>query len=255
MSKNGRAAYRAAQSIDSHRINNEKEIPLITDTTEYITPVVAGKMLRRNKANRPINWNKVEEYRRIMEAGEWKFHSQGIILDEKGNVLTGQKRLWAIIYSDKPQYMRISKGTPSDRANLIDRGTSQSSRDLAGRDTKRKHSPMEASLARAILSVSGNTKPSLDEIATEMVNYSDLLSRALKQTRGTKKTKAMLMVLGALCLLDRGDLFGVAEVLAGELEKSLAPTLPEKCWNRGAAFTLAMEKAKKICNRNKSSKK
>ena len=59
------------------------------------------------------------------------------------------------------------------------------------------------------------------------------------------------MVLGAICSLDDQDgvseLFGYIEILSGKLEHSLMPVDVVRCWNRGAAFTLAMEKARTVC--------
>jgi len=247
----GKAFKRAIETKDAARINGD--IPLIVDSTELITPEMAEKLLRRNNSNRPVNWNKVEQYRKVMEEGKWKLHAQGIILDDKGNLLTGQKRLWAIIYSGEGQYMRISRGSPPDTATLIDRGTAQTSRDLAHRVTERKHSPTEGSIARGVLALKGEIKPSVDEIAECMVDHSNILEQAMKQTRGTRKTKSILMILAAICFLSNGDnakgLFGIVSGLAEKLDQELFPIEAIKCWNRGAAFTLVMEKAMMICER------
>ena len=157
---------RAAQSADAHRLSGD--IPLIVDTTELITPEVAEKMLQKNKANRPISWPKVEQYKKMMLEDKWHFHSQGIILDETGNILTGQKRLWAVAMSGIAQYFRVSRGTPAQLAHLIDRGTPQSARDLASRKTERKHSPTENSICRAWYAIEGNLKPTADDIAFKL---------------------------------------------------------------------------------------
>ena len=55
-----KALRRAEKTKDSIRIGGD--VPLSVDTTELITPIVAQEMLKCNKANRPVNWNKVEEY-------------------------------------------------------------------------------------------------------------------------------------------------------------------------------------------------
>ena len=133
----GKALRRALESKDAMRINGE--IPLIVDTTELITPAIAQEMLKHNKTNRPINWRKVEEYADLMAHDQWKLHSQGIIFDPDGNILTGQKRLWAVVYSGKDVLMRVSRGCPADTVRILDRGTPQTARDMASRETKRKH--------------------------------------------------------------------------------------------------------------------
>lgn len=244
----GKALRRALETNDAIRIAGK--VPLIVDKTELITPEIAQEMLKKNNNNRPINWNKVEEYADIMRKGEWKLHSQGIILDPSGNILTGQKRLWAIIYSDTAVYMRVSRGCPSNTVRLIDRGTPQTSKDLASRETKRKHSTTELSIARAMLILSGK-KPTADAIADIMIERSEDLATVLKESKGTKKTRAVLMVLAAIIQSTTNTqnlirLTKEIEILAHNLERQLEPANAEKCWGRGAAFSLAMEQARKI---------
>jgi len=248
MKKKGRAVERALETKDAIRLTSD--VPLITDVTELITPEVAEKMLNRNKHNRPINWNKVDQFIKVMKEGKWKFHAQGIILDGDGNLLTGQKRLCAIMLSGISLHMRVSRGSPSDTAPLIDRGITQSSRDLGSRGTGRKHSPSEATITRGILALRGNIKPSLDDIANVIIEKDKSLGMAIEQTRRIKKTKPLLMVLAAICSYDVPEeiklhLFGRAVTLSAKLEPIL--TIPaDKCWNRGAAFTLAMKKAQEV---------
>src|SRR5262249_10526113 len=151
------------ETTDALRIN--ANVPLITDKTELITPEVAMEYLKANKNNRPINWARVEEYAAIMARGDWKLHSQGVVFDTNGNILTGQKRLWAVVKAKVGVYMRVSRGTPPEAARLLDRGTPQTARDLATRETGRKHSPTEVSIMRAYAAMQGNTRPDTDQIA------------------------------------------------------------------------------------------
>jgi hypothetical protein len=245
----GKALRRALATSDASRIGGD--VPLITDKTEFITPEMAQEMLKRNTNNRPINWHKVEEYADMMKRGEWKLHSQGIILDEKGDILTGQKRLWAIIYSDTPIHMRVSRGCPSDTVRLLDRGTPQTSKDLAARETKRKHSSIEVSISRGLLILQGNNKPSTDAIADIMVERSKDFAIVLHEAKGTKKTRAVIMVLAAICYATKEpkkliEFSRALEGFAERLNKALSPTSAEQCWGRGAIFSLAMEQARKI---------
>ena len=234
----GRALRRAlSTSNDSVRVSGD--VPLLTDTTELITADIAHAMLQRNKNNRPINWNKVEEYAALMAAGKWELHSQGIILDTDNNILTGQKRLWAVIYSNTSVLMRVSRGNPARVATLLDRGTPQTARDLAARESGRRHSPTEASLARAILALQGNTRPTLAQ-------YAAALSILLEKTKGTKKAKSVLMIIAVLCVNQNTALTPYIETLAGTLTAALAPQSVERCWGKGVAFGLAMNTAKSI---------
>ena len=249
----GKALKRAMECKDAIRITGN--IPLITDTTELITPDIAREMLEKNKHNRPINWKKVEEYAKIMAAGLWTLHSQGIILDAHGNILTGQKRLWAVIYSGVSVLFRISRGCPANTAHLLDRGTPQTGRDLATRSTERKHSPVESSMARAIAFLRGHKSLNPDILADIMVKKEKAFSSILEITKGTKKTKAVLMVLAALNFItdDPEILAAMAakvNIISDELTRELRPTSAEACWGKGVAFVMALEQARKCVERN-----
>jgi len=248
----GRALRRALITSDAIRINSE--VPMITDTTELISPDDAKEMLKRNAANRPVNWNKVDEFAQIMRRGEWQLHPQGIILDPNGNILTGQTRLWAIVHSGVSIYMRVSRGSPAETAFVIDRGRPQSSRDLSTRRTERKHSPIEASIARCICVLRGQQKPSVDEIAEVIVEKNTILSNVLKQCAGAKKDKAMLMILGAIaetCTDVEGasSLAKKSRIFADQLERALLPYSVQSCWGRGVSFGMAMQKAQETIQR------
>jgi hypothetical protein len=221
---------------------------MITDTTELLSPSDAEAMLTRNQNNRPINWRKVEEYAKIMRDGGWQLTPQGIILDGEGNVLTGQTRLWGIVYSGVTVYMRVSRGSRPESASVIDRGRPQSARDLATRKTERRHSPVEASLARCVCVLRGQLKPTADEISEVLTEKSDVMKRLLRDCAGGKKEKKLLMILGAIADQSRtadeaGALTYRASILADQLEQALLPYSISGLWGRGVGFGMAMSKA------------
>jgi hypothetical protein len=249
----GKALRRALESSDALRVG--AAVPLITDSTELITPTIAREMLNRNNNNRPIHWPKVEEYAATMRAGEWELHAQGIVLDTDNNILTGQKRLWAVIFADRNIYMRVSRGNQARVARLLDRGTPQTSRDLASRASGRRHSPTEASIARAYCAFMGNARPSTDILAGEIAIAAPELRVIVDGLKQIKKTKAVLMTAGAVLILAHQttmsadalrQIVGLIPDLAATFEQELLPHRPEECWNRGAAFSLAMERAHQI---------
>ena len=247
----GRALRRALATTDAGRVGGPTGLPLIVDTTELVTPELAYELLLKNAHNRPINWAKVEEYAAIMARGGWELHAQGIVLDVDSNILTGQKRLWAVIYSGASVYMRISRGNPPSAARVLDRGTPQSARDLAARETGRKHSPIEQNLARALLGLKGDLRPSTDALAETLTRYSAPIAALIRKTTGTKKTRAVLMVMAAIIASVASDdelarLAHFTEALANSLTDHLAPQTPEACWARGTAFGLALEDARRI---------
>jgi hypothetical protein len=206
-------------------------------------------MLQHNKLNRPINWRRVEEYADVMAHGKWKLHAQGIILDVDGNVLTGQKRLWAVIYSGVSVHMRVSRGNPADTAALIDRGTPQTARDLASRQSGRKHSPIEAAIARAALALAGNSRPSTDDLAAAIKAQESVVGMLLAETTKIKKTRSVVMILAALATM--GPLVARQRVpmvppMSDTLDQALGLYSADKVWGKGSAFGLAMEQARRI---------
>lgn len=244
-----KARRRALETADAIRINTD--VPLIVDRTVLITPELAREMLKNNKNNRPINWKKVEEYAAIMKRGEWILHAQGIVLDSQGNILTGQKRLWAVVYSGVNVYFRVSTGNPVASARLLDRGTPQTARDLASRDTEQKHSPTESSLARAILMLKGVARPSVDDLARTIADYSERNAAGMRATAGTKKTRVVLMVLATISEVAIDDLHQISllsriEKMTEELTLALLPSSADECWGKGAAFAMAMAHARRI---------
>jgi len=245
----GKALRRALASKDCDRVLHN--LPAITDSTELITPERAHEMLRQNKHNRPTNWHRVEEYSDAMTRGEWKLTPQGIVFDRDGNLLNGQNRLWAVVYSGASVHMRVSRGSDSNVANVIDRGSPQSARDLATRQTGNKHSPGEANIARALLAIDGILRPSVDQMAFKIAENSEVTSHILKASAGTKKTKGAWMILAAICFRYRDIEHAVAatkniDLFESKLCTELTPLAPDRCWGKGGAFLLAMEKAKSI---------
>lgn len=245
----GKALRRALETKDAIRIN--ADIPLIVDTTELITPAVAQELLNRNKGNRPVNWKQVEEYAAMMKRGEFMLTAQGIVIDKNGNLLTGQTRLWAVLLSDCSVYMRVSRGNLPETGRLLDRGRPQSARDLASRETEKKHSPIEASIARGVCAIAGNMKPSKDELGAVIAANSDLVKSLIKDMAGMKKTKSVLMIMSAIVATADDEskarqlAIHTAE-FADKLDVALLPHTSSNCWGRGAAFGLALEHAKRI---------
>lgn len=255
--KKERALIRAAKTADAYRLVNA--VPLIVDTTEVVTPEIAKDWLSKNNPtntvhgpNGAMDWKKINQIKDMMVKGEWKFHGQGIIFDWDGNILTGQKRLMAVVLSGIPQYFRVSRGSPPDTADVIDRGHTQTSRDLASRVTRRRHSPVEEHMAKDIFAISRQIKPSDDDLASIMKSYANEFEVALISTRGIKKTRSVAMIMSALCYLNENDMIK-SEVFVSipekaiQLEKLALPLSIKTCWRRPAEYTTIMKKALEIC--------
>jgi hypothetical protein len=231
------------------------DVPLLVDTTEWITSATAHEYLKRNVGNRPVNWKSVEAYAEAMTAGQWTLHGQGIMFDTNGHLISGQNRLWGLIYSGlEGLHMRVSRGNPVEAASVIDRGRPQSARDLATRASGRRHAPIEASIARAFSALMGNLRPTADVIGEVIEVNSDVVANMLGELKGMKKTRAMIMVMGAICAIAPNaecarDLSLQIQVLAANVEAALLPQTSDQCWGKGPAFGLAMKTTEALVRR------
>ena len=63
---------------------------------ETITPVMAIRMLEKNKLNRPMRDPHIRSMGKDMRAGNWRVTGDCIKFDKDGNILDGQQRLRAI---------------------------------------------------------------------------------------------------------------------------------------------------------------
>lgn len=258
--KKERATTRASKTADAYRLISD--VPLLVDTTELVTPEIAKEWLKKHNPSNTVhgpdgamNWRAVNAIKALMVDGKWKFHGQGIIFDSDGNILTGQKRLWAVVLSGIHQYFRISRGSPPDTADVIDRGHSQTSRDLASRITRRKHTLVEERMAKDIFVLSRQDKPSADDLASIMRSYADEFEIAIISTRGIKKTRGVIMIMAAVCYLNEKDQIDCEQFIliperATLLENKCAPLSLKSCWHRPAEHTAIMKQALEICKPN-----
>ena len=129
---------------------------------ENITPERAAYLLSQRSditfgsglettGNRNLNFTRVEQYVREMRGGEggtyWRTTHQGIALDEHGNLIDGQHRLWAIILSGLPQVMLVAIGVPAATFYLLDQGLARS----ASAFVRGAHSGARTTLARNLM--------------------------------------------------------------------------------------------------------
>jgi len=86
---------------------------MITSEVTTITPSMAEKWLKENNThNRPLYRCTIEKYAREMRSGAWAVTNQGIGFAENGTLLDGQQRLSAIVLSNTPTKMLVTRGLP-----------------------------------------------------------------------------------------------------------------------------------------------
>jgi hypothetical protein len=95
---------------------------------EIITPQMAKKYLEKNTNNRTVRPSTVKRYANDMKNGNWQFTDQGISFHEDGSLANGQHRLLAIIESNTPTKMYVTRGVPNG-SRIFDRGASRSAAD------------------------------------------------------------------------------------------------------------------------------
>src|SRR5512141_2127608 len=95
-----------------------------THRTEWIevTPAMAEKWLETKAPNRHLKENLALEYAVSMDAGEWKETHQGIAFDDKGRLVDGQHRLYAITVARKTIKLLVTRGLTQDEVLALDRG-------------------------------------------------------------------------------------------------------------------------------------
>lgn len=242
---------RAMETKEAYRLTDK--VPLICDETELITPEIAKKYLSLDGQNRPVDWKRVDEYSKKMAAGEWKLIPQPIVFDEKGRLLTGQQRLHAVCLAQTPVYFRVSRGCPRENREDLDRGKPLSAADIAVMRTGRAEKPfkiVEKQIARGLCFLLGE-KPNLENIAQVLTANEKMTSFIAEEMERIGKTKAILMVLCAICYLskDKGEVFKLLQktnIFSERLRQKMLPTDIEECWGRGLIFKSALQNAVEI---------
>ncbi len=87
-----------------------------------VTPKMAEKWLEGNVHNRPVRDEIVDKYAEEMKEGRWRLTHQGIAFDDKGVLIDGQHRLFAVWRSGVTVPMVVTRGLPREAQYAIDMG-------------------------------------------------------------------------------------------------------------------------------------
>jgi hypothetical protein len=85
-----------------------------------LTPEDATQLLEHNTLNRPLNDSHVKRIANQIINGKWQFNGDTIKISEKGEVLDGQHRLWAILESKMAVKTIIVRGIQREAFATID---------------------------------------------------------------------------------------------------------------------------------------
>lgn len=85
-----------------------------------VTPDMAARILEINQNNRPLRDYHARRIATLMQRGRWKVNGQTIKIGVTGDVLDGQHRLWAVIYSKCTVWLVLIYGIKNDAFSTID---------------------------------------------------------------------------------------------------------------------------------------
>lgn len=94
------------------------------------SPVQAARILDTiNDGNRKVATSRVEQYKRDMINGSWRFNGDMIRIDENGVLIDGQHRLSAVVRSGMSFEFLVVKGIRSESKHTIDTGKARTGGD------------------------------------------------------------------------------------------------------------------------------
>jgi len=95
-----------------------------------ITPQRASELLERNAKNRPLDKKHIARLAKTIEEGKWVWNGQTITVDENGDVLDGQHRLYACIKANLPIDTEFLEGVPRNTFMTVDHVKRRTAADL-----------------------------------------------------------------------------------------------------------------------------
>jgi hypothetical protein len=210
-------------------------IPGQSTVDRKISPVVCAILaLKFNTKNRDVSMAKALGFQEDMEAGDWKFHHQGIAFTPAGMLGDGQHRLIAGALSDKGVYIKVSNDFDMDAVDAIDRSVKRNigqALTMKGvTDAKAKADVCSQSISY-IEAVKHGFKPRLSEYRLERALQANekVITDALVIGRSSTKnvTEALLSwqhasIWAAIALMSGWDRSAVVSFLAA-LQQGIAP--------------------------------
>lgn len=145
----------------------------ITNETIILTAEKANEFLLRNQKNRPVKSRVMEDYKRAMLAGNWRYTGEAIKIDGHGTLLDGQHRCMALVAAnaDLPEgaepitiKVLVIRGLDPEAQDVMDSGTRRSVADQLSIRGSHDHSKISAAI-RCILAYKLNTdRPPREEL-------------------------------------------------------------------------------------------
>lgn len=106
---------------------NERTLP-VAEVVE-VTPKMAQGWLDSAAHNRNVVNIRVEQFAAMMKRGDWLVTGQGIIFNEKGELIDGQHRLMAIVLAGVPVHLLVVRDVIHRAQLVMDQGTRRTPHD------------------------------------------------------------------------------------------------------------------------------
>lgn len=104
----------------------------ISTKLERIDPTKAIHYLETMGAeNRRVRQSHIDYLASQMKAGLWRITHQGIAFDKNGKMIDGQHRMWAVIESNTPIEIYVSRGVEPEDIAAVDSGLARDYVDVA----------------------------------------------------------------------------------------------------------------------------
>ena len=106
------------------------DLPNIKIVIRELTPALAKELLSRTVINRKISRARVDQYKRLILAGEWRFTSNHTMaVSKKGALLDGQHRCMAVVEAGKTIFVILTYGWDDDVFPYLDRAAGRTASD------------------------------------------------------------------------------------------------------------------------------
>lgn len=121
----------------------------IRSVVEKITPEIATEILERSAdvKNRKVSDSHVEWLAAQMKAGKWSLNGEPIIIDDEGQLVDGQHRLWAVISSGTAIETMVTRGVDRKGFATIDTGSARTLGNVLGISGENDQNALAAAVA------------------------------------------------------------------------------------------------------------
>jgi hypothetical protein len=121
----------------------------IKSSVERITPEIATRLIEDSKdiRNRNVSDGHVKWLAEQMKTGKWVLNGEAIILDDEGQIVDGQHRLWAVIESGTTIESLVTRGVDRKGFATIDTGNARTAANVLNIVGKKDANALGAALS------------------------------------------------------------------------------------------------------------